>query len=300
MARPQPPPRAPSRKCSHALYRFASVLLGAATLGVTATAGAAGGTAEHDSVAATARLPAVYPDALDRIDGNALIWRDGTRMDLDDGKGLKPFAAWLAAPDIEDMLRIPYPAGAGPLEPPPESDPGRARNAAFFDKMYGNCRKGEVAPHLETVIWLPLKSGQHLKVTGKNSVADRLQAVSDELDALPASFDKYLIPSAGTYNCRAIAGTDRVSAHGYGIAIDLAVSQSDYWRWAAEGPARIAYRNRIPLEIVHIFERHGFIWGGRWYHYDTMHFEYRPELLPPLAPLDAPNGPPALWQKIAP
>lgn len=26
-------------------------------------------------------------------------------------------------------------------------------------------------------------------------------------------------------------------------------------------------------------ERHGFIWGGRWYHYDTMHFEYRPEMI---------------------
>ena len=26
-------------------------------------------------------------------------------------------------------------------------------------------------------------------------------------------------------------------------------------------------------------EAEGFIWGGRWYHYDTMHFEYRPELL---------------------
>ena len=38
--------------------------------------------------------------------------------------------------------------------------------------------------------------------------------------------------------------------------------------------------NRIPYEIVEIFERHGFIWGGRWYHFDTMHFEYRPELLP--------------------
>jgi hypothetical protein len=37
--------------------------------------------------------------------------------------------------------------------------------------------------------------------------------------------------------------------------------------------------NRIPLEIVAIFERHGFIWGGKWSHYDTMHFEYRPELL---------------------
>jgi hypothetical protein len=30
---------------------------------------------------------------------------------------------------------------------------------------------------------------------------------------------------------------------------------------------------------VRVFEKHGFIWGGAWYHYDTMHFEYRPELL---------------------
>ncbi|MGC1959145.1 MAG: M15 family metallopeptidase, partial [Pseudolabrys sp.] len=38
-------------------------------------------------------------------------------------------------------------------------------------------------------------------------------------------------------------------------------------------------RNRIPIEIVRIFEKQGFIWGGYWYHFDTMHFEYRPELL---------------------
>ena len=35
----------------------------------------------------------------------------------------------------------------------------------------------------------------------------------------------------------------------------------------------------VRREIARIFERHGFIWGGKWYHYDTMHFEYRPELL---------------------
>jgi hypothetical protein len=35
----------------------------------------------------------------------------------------------------------------------------------------------------------------------------------------------------------------------------------------------------MPEEIVAIFEKHGFIWGGKWYHFDTMHFEYRPELL---------------------
>jgi hypothetical protein len=37
------------------------------------------------------------------------------------------------------------------------------------------------------------------------------------------------------------------------------------------------YRNRVPYEIVEIFERHGFIWGGKWGHFYTMHFEYRPE-----------------------
>jgi hypothetical protein len=35
----------------------------------------------------------------------------------------------------------------------------------------------------------------------------------------------------------------------------------------------------MPYEIVDIFEKQGFIWGGKWYHFDTMHFEYRPELL---------------------
>jgi len=31
--------------------------------------------------------------------------------------------------------------------------------------------------------------------------------------------------------------------------------------------------------ILFLFEKYGFIWGGKWFHYDTMHFEYRPELL---------------------
>jgi hypothetical protein len=29
---------------------------------------------------------------------------------------------------------------------------------------------------------------------------------------------------------------------------------------------------------VAVFEREGFIWGGKWYHFDPIHFEYRPEL----------------------
>jgi hypothetical protein len=54
---------------------------------------------------------------------------------------------------------------------------------------------------------------------------------------------------------------------------------ADYWRWSKDTNAPI-WKNRIPTEIVRAFEHHGFIWGGYWYHFDTMHFEYRPELLP--------------------
>ena len=226
------------------------------------------------------RLLAAYPEQLERIESGILVWRDGTRMPLDDGKGEKPFAEWLDHPDIEDMLAVPYPGGDLALPPAKDVDPGRARNTAFFDKVYGDCRKGEVEKNLSTVVWLPKKTGQRLPFSKVNGAAQHLEAVSRELDELPAKFDVYLFPSAGTYNCRPIAGTNRISAHGQGIAIDIALKHSDYWRNTSPGKDGVyAYRNEIPMEIVRVFERHGFIWGGKWHHYDTMHFEYRPELL---------------------
>lgn len=222
---------------------------------------------------------AAYPDHITGLEGNAVIWRDGTRMAIDDGQGTKTFEALIAGADLEDMFAIPY--VTGPLSPPlRDHDPGRARAQTFFDKMYGDCRTGAVRADLVSVDWLPSKGGGKLKVTRVNGVDEKLRAVSAELDRLPSTMDAYLIPPAGTYNCRVIAGTERVSTHGHGIAIDLALKHADYWRWhKPDASGNLPWRNRIPLEIVEIFERHGFIWGGRWSHYDTMHFEYRPELL---------------------
>ena len=225
-------------------------------------------------------LLAAYPDHLERIEANALVWKDGTRMMIDDGRGPKSHEVRLATADLKDMLAQRY--RPGPLAEPPARhfDPGRARNAAFFDKMYGDCRNNAVASHLVDMVWLPRKWGRTVPVTRINGVAARLAEVSRALDALPSHFDVFLFPPAGTYNCRVIAGTNRASAHGHGIAIDLALGRSDYWRWAGvSGDRDIVYKNRMPTEIVAIFEDRGFIWGGKWYHYDTMHFEYRPELL---------------------
>jgi hypothetical protein len=111
-----------------------------------------------------------------------------------------------------------------------------------------------------------------------NGVDEQLRAVSAEIDALPEKIKRAAYPIAGTYKCRAVADTGQASPHGYGIAIDLNTAASDYWYWRPHGGA-VVYRNRMPLEIVTIFEKHGFIWGGKWYRYDIMHFEFRPELL---------------------
>jgi hypothetical protein len=223
-------------------------------------------------------LVAAYPRALTEHDAETLRWRDGTATQVFDGGDHKTYSEALRHPSIVDQFRIPYPRG--PLERPPavDSDPGRFRNTAFFKKMYGDCQKGEVSPRLASLSWLPSAWGRSIRITSLNGVDEHLRAVSAEIDALPENIKRAAYPIAGTYNCRAVADTGEPSPHGYGIAIDLNTAFSDYWYWRAHsGP--ILYRNRMPDEIVAIFERHGFIWGGKWYHFDTAHFEFRPELL---------------------
>jgi len=137
-----------------------------------------------------------------------------------------------------------------------------------------------VERNLVSVQWMPRFGNQALRVTRINGIDQKLKAISEELEQLPPELRHPAEQPAGSYNPRRIAGTDRTSAHAYGIAIDLSIARADYWRWARPKNGTLPpYRNRIPLEIVRIFEKHGFIWGGKWSHFDTMHFEYRPELL---------------------
>jgi len=223
-------------------------------------------------------LVATYPDVLAGHDGKALRWRDGTVMLVSDDNDNRTFSELLRRAFIIDQFRIPYPRG--PLKKPPavDADPGRFRNTAFFTKMYGDCQMGQVTPRLASLAWLPKTWGKSIRITSVNDVDEHLRAVSAEIDALPEKIKRVAYPIAGTYNCRAVADTGRPSPHSYGIAIGLNTAFSDYWYWRPhDGP--ILYRNRMPEEIVTIFEKHGFIWGGKWYHFDTMHFEFRPELL---------------------
>src|SRR5205807_47664 len=78
----------------------------------------------------------------------------------------------------------------------------------------------------------PRHQGGRVMITTANGVDKALDAVSRELDQLPGGQIKYLEPSAGTYNCRAIAGSTARSMHAYAAAIDVNTAFSDYWRWA--------------------------------------------------------------------
>jgi D-alanyl-D-alanine carboxypeptidase len=235
------------------------------------------------SASADPRLDALlasYPDQLASYTDSELIWKDGSRMPLGTGHKNKSLAELLGNADIRDQFAFPYKLAKAPFQAPAaDEDPGRVRNEAFFLKMYGDCRKGQVRPHLRSVAWLPSHGGGTVRATAINGVARQLAQVSRELDVLPAAMIKYLVPMSGIYNCRPIAETNRLSVHAFGAAVDINAGFGDYWLWSKRQHGAIVWRNRIPQRIVEIFERHGFIWGGRWYHFDSLHFEYRPELI---------------------
>jgi hypothetical protein len=229
-------------------------------------------------------LVTAYPEQLSGHDTKQIYWRDGTGMRFSDGVSEKTFAEMLANASILDQLRLPYRRGAPPNAPEVNDDPGRFRNEPFFVKMYGDCRKGQVAPRLAPVVWLPRTWGRTIWVNRVNDLPGKLRAVSTEIDGFPDPVKRAAYPPAGIFACRGVKDTGRLSMHAFAAAIDLNLAFSDYWLWAKPTlSGAIPYRNRMPMEIVEAFERHGFIWGGKWYHYDTMHFEYRPELLPTLA-----------------
>ncbi len=227
--------------------------------------------------AAVEKLIAAYPaHVIASPDGQAVVV-NGAVMAVDQKRNPTTFEQRLDQADLLDQLSISYPVGCPVRTPTLNEDPGRLRYDPFFAAMYGGTAKA-VAKNLTTITWF----GQKVTVTKVNGTDLALQAVANDLAALVAKqpeLRKYVTPSAGTYNFRTIAGTKRLSMHAYGIGIDLNTAYSDYWRWTGKGTPP-SYRNRIPCEIGGVFERHGFIWGAKWYHYDSMHFEYRPELLP--------------------
>jgi len=221
-----------------------------------------------------------YYDAIVGFENNHILFADGSTMIYDDGKTNKSLTELLNNPDIEDQFYYKYPKGKLDHKMAKGENPGRIRNETFFKQIYGTSAKN-VSAQLEEITWCPQLVNQKIRVTKVNGVAEKVKLISKELDEMP-QFRNYIQNIGGTFNWRNISGTNRLSMHSFGMTIDINTAHSNYWQWdckCTNETVDLRYKNKIPPEIVAVFEKYGFIWGGRWYNYDTMHFEYRPELL---------------------
>jgi len=196
----------------------------------------------------------------------ALLLDGGAALAWDRGGPLRAMEARIEDPDLRDMLRPPYRPGPLRAITDPEEDPGRARVEALFAAAYPRGQLARVT-----------LGGSGITVHQKITAAlRRVDARIATLVRGDPTLGRFFVKLGGGYNDRAIAGTTRKSAHAFGIAVDVNPAFAEYWRWQ---PGK--WKSRVPQLLVDAFEAEGFAWGGRWYHFDTMHFEYRPELFDP-------------------
>ncbi|MBZ4647094.1 MAG: family metallopeptidase [Clostridia bacterium] len=218
-------------------------------------------TMKRDLLCLMMAYPEYITDVKREINGSVyVIMKSGKRILYDDKKE-KNHNEKLANADLQDMMEQIYPLSDITNLMAEDFDPGRARVYALLKEVYGGS-KGQVEKNL-----IPVKVGyKNYSFNRNNKAAEALQSVMKELVLLTEKrqdIRSCVFPASGTFNYRVIAGTNQLSAHSFGIAIDLASDKRDYWKWTSrkEGERRL---NSYPREIVQIFEKNNFIWGGKW------------------------------------
>lgn len=225
-------------------------------------------------------LMMAYPGYITEVerasDGKVyVVMKSGKKIPYDD-KQRKNFQQKLQNPDIQDMLEQIYPLEDIDALMPEEFNPGRIRVYPLLNEVYGGS-KAQIEKNLKNT----MAGYRTFPFNTQNNGSEALTSAMKEITSIAQNNEKVranVFPVNGTYNYRVVAGTNRLSPHSYGITIDLARDKRDYWQWATreQGDERI---KSYPKEIVRVFEKNGFIWGGKWGYFDILHFEYRPEFI---------------------
>lgn len=220
--------------------------------------------------------PEYIVDVERKLDNKVYVKMKSGRTILYDDKKSKTANEKLANTDLQDMLEQSYPLKPISKLMEKDFDPGRFRVYELLREVYGDSRA-----KVETKLASVRVGYSNYQFNSANNGAASLKNAVQEITTViqkKGSIGGFVFPANGTYNYRIISGTSRLSPHAFGIAIDLTRDKRDYWKWASmeEGQKRL---DSYPKELVQVFENNGFIWGGKWNHFDILHFEYRPEII---------------------
>jgi hypothetical protein len=169
-----------------------------------------------------------------------------------------------------------------------EPGPPPARHNGFLNALYGIEVRSDGYQLIVDTRFLGLATQVHRMIVEPLRRVDQEIRLISESDSDVRAFVEELQQVSG-FIWRNIAGTASRSYHSYGVAVDLIPHSFQrrfgYWRWAMESGVEdwwdlpLNQRWMVPQPVIDSFERHGFIWGGKWLSFDPIHFEYRPEVL---------------------
>ena len=154
----------------------------------------------------------------------------------------------------------------------------------LFDALYASLTEDDSWDWQEKYSFLGVKILIHPYIKPLlDRISDYILAAARADPLISEWIAELLTGQPGGWNWRFIAGTSRRSNHSYGTAIDLLPrdlkGRLTYWRWNKGNTKSNTIYYKPPAEVIKVFEEHGFVWGGKWDLIDTMHFEYRPEIL---------------------
>lgn len=165
-------------------------------------------------------------------------WQAKKGLKVDGWFGRKSF---LALYEIKDN---PVPNGRGELASQ-IGDPSWVKGSGRSVDLNDNWEHANI-------VWSTVYVG---KKTKKIRVHKKYEHEIARLIQIASDVSGYRPDSIQTFNPRVIGGTDRLSMHAYGIAIDFDPPKNP---WGGGGVIR-----NYPL-FIEIFELAGWTWGGRW------------------------------------
>jgi len=166
-----------------------------------------------------------------------------------------------------------------------QNPPKRSRH--FYDALWRAHSREESYERAKSIRFLGVPVLVHYSILEELSLVEEKILSDAKTDMTIRAWISNISKLEG-WNWRDIAETESRSFHAYGAAIDILMKSSGgketYWLWTLRTKPEwwnIPYsqREHPPDAVIKAFESRGFIWGGKWLYFDTMHFEYRPEIL---------------------